>query len=809
MPLTLKPKKRLSEVNFDVVDRLMYGLRCDRLFAQILYNRGFCELEDARRFLYPDESLLQDPFSMLNMQKAVDRIKSAVERRERITVYGDYDVDGVSATTILVKALRLLNAEVEYYIPDRHSEGYGLNKDAVDKIFEGGTGLLVTVDCGIASVELVREQTKKGRDIIVTDHHTVIDQVPDCIVVKPGQAGDSYGAPELCGAGIAFKLAQALIGEKALEMLDYAAVATVADVVPLVNENRYIVKRGLEILNSGTRPCFKALLDAAEFDSDINESTLGFVIGPRLNAAGRVGSAEDALRLLLSEDENETKALAQRLCEYNLKRQDTEKLILEAAEKEIIENAHIRNYKVIVVSGEDWDDGVIGICAARLAEKYKRPAIIFTGTDILKGSGRSVEGIDLFALLESAKDILVQFGGHKMAAGMSVKKENVEKLREHLSHVITEYYDQKLLFPSITYDAKAQLSEITEDFCKRLELLSPCGNANPEVSLRIDKCTMGSMRRIGSLKNHLKLYLQDDTARVNAVAFGFEKHNGDYFEFESGTVIIRPELNVWQGVASVNAQVLNIKEKEMLSPRRKAEILTAMFYSRLNIKKTGLAKVNYVEESEELSYMISQWADEDITGTLILCDHPEYAAGCLKVISEEAPRFDTSFLRLVHAECGYNACVFGLETESLDLKAYKRVVFYDMLNSGYADMISEKAPWLEIYALKCQRDLFDTIFEEYLRIDRNNLGEAYKAICSNEGAFRSRCEYIKETSYAKGVAMPLIAVALDVFEELGFINIEQKTEFRLTVNRDAPKRKLEESTFYNNITKCIMSRNVK
>ena len=807
MPLALKPQKRVSEIDFAKVDELARALDCDALFAQVLFNRGFEDADSAKKFLYPDLSCMHDSFSMLNMEKAVAQIKRAKEQNKKITVFGDYDVDGISATAILYTALRDFGVEADWYIPNRKDEGYGLNEKALDKIFADGTDLVITVDCGIAQADLIKKFVDSGKEIIVTDHHSIGGKIPECTVVKPGQPNDEYENPDLCGAGIAFKLAQALLGNKAEDLIDYACVATIADVVSLKGENRYLVKKGLEKLSSNPRDCFKALLDETEFSGTINAQTIGFVIAPRLNAAGRMKDASIALKFLLSKGED-AKVLAKELCAFNVLRQEAEKEILEAIEQQIKETSAVREKKALVFCGENWHEGVIGICAARIAETYHRPCVILSLSKdgVAKGSGRSVEGVDLFAMLNSAKSHLIQFGGHKMAAGLSIKKENVSLLQDALDRSVRDNYDLKILYPSEKYDAKSQIDKITVDFCKRLELLEPCGAGNESVSIRIDSCIASGIKKIGAGQNHLKLFLQDASGRASAVAFNFEKHACDYFNLQLGSAIVKPEINLWQGRESVSLKIADIKEQQNPKPRQKAEKLTASFYSRLSFVKNGSAKVNVVEDSDELAYLISQWDDEDITGTLILCDHPEYASGCIQILEDEAPRFDVSYQKPISSANGFNALVLGADVDKIDFLPYRRVVFFDMLNLGFADYVHEKAPWAEMYGLKCNLELFDSIFEEYKQLDRENMMLAYKAILQHQGKYESQNQFLETVSENKQLSMPLIQVALVTFSELGFINVTKEKFLAVEVNKDAQKRSLEESRYYTNILKYLRNR---
>jgi len=797
MPLALNPKKKTSEINNEEVEKIATAMGCETLIAQILYNRGLTDVEDCKRFINPDESEMLNPFTMLNMDRLIDEINGIGD--EKITVYGDYDVDGISAVTILVTALRRLNRNVDYIIPDRHNDGYGLNDTLLEKAFAGGTKLLITVDCGIASVDLIKKYNCEGRKIIVTDHHTIGEALPDCIVVKPGQPNDTYKNPNLCGAGIAFKIATALSGENE-DLVDFAAIATVADVVSLTGENRYIVKKGLERINGNTRPCIKAILESAGIaDNTVNATNIAFAVSPRINAAGRIASYEIALDLLL----NNKLENAQILNELNAKRKQLEGTILEEIKKQIKQKGIIRDKKIIVIGGDGWDSGVIGICAARLMEEYHRPAIVFSINDgIAKGSGRSVDGINLYELLQSASDILIQFGGHPKAAGMSVEASRLDELADRLDQSVNSFYDQKLLYPIAKYDARAHVSDITYNFVKQLDLLEPYGCGNEEVFLRFDNGTPIGVKTMGAGNNHLHFNFQDDTGILRATVFNFEKSECDYFNLTSCTLIAKPVINSFRNNESIELIVDNAKEIESINPNKKAEELTAMFYSRLRYQKNGTSNAMVISDNEDMECMISDWAD-DISGTLILCDHPEYAKGLISMLSNEAPRFDISYYKPINNACGYNALVVGAELDKIDFTPYKRVILYDMINPGYADYIKALAPNAEIFAKKCGMDLFDSIYEEYRALSRDNMMLAYKAFILNAGKFESEREYFERISNSRQIPMPIIAVALYTFVELGFIDITDKT---VTIVKDAPKRRLEECRLYTGILKCINRR---
>lgn len=798
MPLVLKPAMRASEIDELRVKQFQEELNIDALTARILVSRGFKDTDECKKFLFPDENLLHDPFEIKNMTAVIDMITRIKEQNKKICIYGDYDVDGTCATAILVTALKRFGVNAGWYIPSRR-EGYGLNKAAADKIY-AEYDAIITVDCGISSFDLIHEIIGGEKEIIVTDHHSIGEKFPECTVLKPGQPGDGYKNPDLCGAGVAFKIACALLGENALDLMDYAAVATVADIVPLKDENRFLVQNGLKMLNSSPRPCFKALLDAADFAGTVTSQTVGFVIAPRINAAGRMADASLAMDLLLGSENLDERA--EKLCELNLTRQETEKSVLAAAEDFIIKNGTARDYKVIVVAGENWDEGVLGICAARLLEKYNRPCLVFSiNGDTAKGSGRSVEGIDLFELLTAAKDCLIQFGGHKAAAGMTVKTDNLAALNKKLDSLLRENYDLINLYPAAKYDVKAKISEITLDFVRGLERFQPCGAGNPEVTLRIDNGLFSSAKSVGKEKNHLKLTLQDDTGQAGAMAFFFEKQPCDYFTPVRSTVIVKPQKNEWQNKESVSLIISNVKPAEDIKPRQKSGELTAAFYSRLALK-CEKPPINVVDDPYDLAFMISQWDSDDISGTLVLCDHPEYAAGFVSLAREEFPRFDISYSVPKDNFNGYNCAVFGANEDKINFTPFKRIVFYDLLNHSYAGKIKMLAPHAELYALKCNKDLFSSIFEEYKQIDRENMLLAYKSICACEGIKGSRAEILSEISERKQINMPLLSVAADTFSELGFINFNGCVK----INRDAQKRDLKESKFYTGLLSCLMNR---
>lgn len=444
--------------------------------AALLYRRGFTSAESVKEFLTPGKARFHDPFLLKGMREAADRIREARDAGETVLIFGDYDADGISAASILKKAFDEFGVESYAVVPEREN-GYGLNTDIVAQYAEEiYMGLVVTVDCGISDREKVEFiKNELGVDVIVTDHHEIPEIIPDCIVVNPKLKNQEYPFDGLCGAGVAYKLAAALLGEKAEKFLDIAALATVADSMSLVGENRSIVAEGLKLLRRGARPAFKTLLSVASA-KDITAQTLAYALAPRVNAAGRMGDASAALSLFLSEDEGEVFDLCVKLNAYNIERQAECDKLYKIAKAQIAKEGAYRN--VIMLKGDDWRTGFIGIVAARLAEEYARPVILFAGVNgFYKGSARSVAAVNIFEAISSCKDLLLEFGGHSQAAGVAVSAENFSLFYDALDSYLGAHYGAEDFVPKIYADGLLD-KPLSMRFAEELDLLEPCGVGN-------------------------------------------------------------------------------------------------------------------------------------------------------------------------------------------------------------------------------------------------------------------------------------------------------------------------------------------
>jgi single-stranded-DNA-specific exonuclease len=551
----------LAPCSFADVKRLADALAIDEVTAAVLVRRGYTEPDAARLFI-AGELPGHDPLALGDMREAVAVLTTAIDAGARICVHGDYDADGICATSLAVLLLRELGADVAWHLPSRFEEGYGLNAQTLKRLAEEGFDLVLTVDCGITGVAEVELANSLGLEIVVTDHHRPGDSFPACPVVAPLK-GD-YPFAGLCGTGVVWKLAEALLGagHPFLERhLDVVALATVADVVPLVDENRALARTGLRRLAQTQKAGLQALMRVAGVDpAAVDESSVGFRLAPRINAAGRLGRPEAALELLLTEDPAEATRLAEELERLNRDRQGVEERILASAIKEIEswpdEQKRLKGY---VVAGADWHEGVIGIVASRLVERYNRPVVLIAGTDgDWKGSGRSVGSFDLHAGLGACSEYLERFGGHRAAAGLSIKPDQLaEFARAFGAHADSLLADEDLM-PSTRVDAVVPGQKLTLDLCTELGQLAPFGLANPGVLLLVDGCDLADLSTVGDGK-HLRFRVrQRGRDSGSAIAFGMGPQLDRFHNDERYDVVFRLQENRWNGVTSPQLVVRRI-----------------------------------------------------------------------------------------------------------------------------------------------------------------------------------------------------------------------------------------------------------
>ena len=558
----MNKKWQIFEPDKNKIEEIKSKYKVNQLLATILANRNILEEEDIRLFLNPTRNDFYNPFLITDMDIAVNRIIKAIENKENITIYGDYDVDGITSITVLKSFLNDIGVETNTYIPNRLIEGYGLNKEAIDKISKKGCNLMITVDCGISAIEEIEYANSLGIETIITDHHEAGNEIPKAIAVIDNKRKDSkYPFRELAGVGVVFKLIQAigiklnLKEESYLKYLDIVCIGTISDIVPLVDENRVIAKLGLLLVAQTKNIGLRSIINSSGYNK-IDSNTISFGVAPRINACGRMGKAEEALELFLSKDKNEVNELTNKLNEHNRKRQETEKAIFENA-LEKIKAEHLDENKAIIVGGENWHHGVIGIVSSKITEMYFKPSILlsFEENGIGKGSGRSIPGFDLHEALMKCSDTIEKFGGHSMAVGITVKKDNLEKFKKEFEQIATQSKIDEII-PIINIDAKVDLSDIDKEMVESLKQLEPFGEANKMPVFAFKNLKIDSIRALSEGK-HLKLTLKDNNYIINAIGFNIGYLANEYRIGDKIDVAGVLEINTFNGVDNLQ---INIKD---------------------------------------------------------------------------------------------------------------------------------------------------------------------------------------------------------------------------------------------------------
>ena len=564
----LKKKWLLRAFDKNRVVEMSKEFHISPLTAIILYNRGIHDDDAIRRFLSKDIDVMHDPYLLKDMEKAAERIRKAHDNNEKLTIYGDYDVDGITSIAILYKYLTEMGIDTDYYVPDRMQEGYGVNKDALDKIHSNGSSLVITVDTGITAVEESEYAKEIGIDVIVTDHHECKERIPDVYAaIDPKRKDCPYPFKSLAGVGVVFKLIQALDENKSLSDLmdkyaDLMCLGTVADISPLIDENRVIVTEGLKRFKTTSNVGLKALIDVSTNGKAITTSTIGYTIAPRINASGRLGCASRSVELFLTDDAEKAKKLAESLCEENTLRQQTEQKMFKEAMEYLDANPEVKEDNVIVIPHTDWHHGIVGIVSSKITEKFYKPSILFAiDGDEAKGSGRSVNGFNLFGALENCSDLLEKFGGHELAAGLTIKAENIEKFRQKINSCSQKQINEAMLTPTIQLDAAIKVPYITLETVNDINKLQPFGVDNPTPSFAVRNIKIHKISVMSEGK-HLRMTLLKDGKYLDSVGFGM----GEYYQYlEEGDIIdvaFALDINDYKGFQNVQLILKDIKKSD-------------------------------------------------------------------------------------------------------------------------------------------------------------------------------------------------------------------------------------------------------
>ena len=578
--MTLKPiilpttQWRLSEGDTDIQDMLARELSIHRIVSRILTSRQILTPEDANRYLYPSLDDLHNPLLMKDMQRGVQRLIRALNDREKIVIYGDYDADGVTSVAVLLKFLRDIIHTVSYYIPDRIKEGYGLNGPAIERMKADGVTLLVTVDCGISDHEQISYARTCGIDTIILDHHEVPQNLPDAVaIINPNRKDCNFPFKNLAAVGIVFNFLIALRGRlrkdrfwenrkypNLREYLDLVALGTIGDICPLVDENRIFAKVGLDLITECKRVGLQALKEICGVENQVIDSgKASFCLIPRINAAGRVASASEAVRLLLTEDIEDARLIAQNLDMYNRKRQTMERNILNEILDQIERTIDPEKVRSLVFASDKWHPGVIGIVASKLVDRYYRPTILISLKDgIGKGSGRSIADFNIYQGLKECDSLLLSYGGHRYAAGISIREEDIEEFSGMLEEVISKEIDVADFVSQTNIDAICNLSDVTHELISQIGKLAPFGSGNPEPVLCVRNINVTSQSVVGN--NHLWMRLTGDGMFYNSIWF----NKGHLINSLSGPTIdiaFTPHINVWNGIYDIQ-----LKMKDMSLP---------------------------------------------------------------------------------------------------------------------------------------------------------------------------------------------------------------------------------------------------
>ena len=737
----------------------------DRLL-ELLLDREIDTPQKIERYLHPKREDLYDPMLMQDMDKAVAVIRDALEKHEEITVFGDYDVDGVTATAILLTYLRKQGAQVDFYIPDRHGEGYGLNIAAVEQIATHSK-LLITVDCGITCAAEVARAKELGMRVIVTDHHQLGPQLPQCEAVLNPLLG-SYPFRRLCGAGVAFKLVQAMGGTEAIEPLwELAALATIADIVPLMDENRVIVYYGLAAMAATQRPGLIALMESAGVDPQkVTSSDVAFRMAPRINAGGRLALASRGVQLLTTRRMDTAREIAEELNQDNIRRRELEIEIFHQADEMTRQQIDFLNERAIVICGEGWNPGVIGLAASRLVEKYKWPTILLSKDgDVCVGSARSIPGVNIHDAMSTCRDLFVRFGGHAQAAGLTIEAKNVPEFRRRLSEAIREQAAPEVFIPTEEYDLELELSEMTEEFVDAFSAMQPTGFGNPAPVFCVRGVHTTDVRTIGKDGAHLRLRLAQGSEMRPAIGFRMGERAADLPEVIEAIVTL--SINVWQDKRNVQCELRQMQAympgKAFIAEcQRQSDCLNDAFLDALCLAddKTSAVEQMALEQAKAVL------ADEFAKG---------YQGILIGVHTLAAMKLLNVHLAVMHAQLdyamqktgdirGFNTLVMAPDWANIAFSPRMIVAMDGFLGDGERALVSRQFPKARIIEVNNMRMQSASAAEKLLP-DDGMLRQLYKALRQRE---KTDCT-LNVLSAVTVLDEGMIRCGLRIMQQLGLI----------------------------------------
>ena len=744
----------------------------------LLLDRGIDTKEKIDKYLHPKMDDLYDPMLMQDMDKAVAVVRDAIAKDEKIVVFGDYDVDGVTATAILLTYLRKQGAKVDYYIPDRHGEGYGLNIAAIEQIASHAK-LLITVDCGITCPNEVARAIELGMRVIITDHHQLGPELPRCSAVLNPLLG-SYPFRRLCGAGVAFKLVQALGGMEAIESLwELAALATIADIVPLLDENRVIVTFGLRAMASSQRPGLIALMESAGVDpKNVSSSDVAFRMAPRINAGGRLALASRGVELLTTRRQDMAREIAAELDQDNTKRREIEMDIFAQADEKTQNEIDFLTERAIVVCGEGWNPGVIGLAASRLVEKYKWPTILLAQDgDVCVGSARSIPGVDIHQAMATCRDLFVRFGGHAQAAGLTIEKKNVPEFKRRLTQAILENCEPEAFIPTEEYDLELELGDMTEELVEAFSSMQPTGFGNPAPVFCVRGVHTTDVRAIGKESAHLRMRLSGGTEMRNAIGFRMGDRARNMPEVIEAVVGL--SINVWQERRSVQCELRQIRAyapaKAFLTEclRRQDEIDASLI---------GALSAQDAAPQTRVERMTLEQAKCVLSGELLTA----YQGTLLCVHTLPALKMLNIHLAIVHAQLDYamnamddirsfNTLVMAPDWQKINCHPTAIVALDGFVSDAECAAVCERFPNVRIIEVT-DMGTHQAMAASRLFCSDDDLRALFRVLRQREKMEHTMNMLAVET----GLSESQVLYALSVFSELGLLEFTpQPFEYRL------------------------------
>jgi len=749
--------------------------------TELILSRGHNNEEKIEEYLNP--KIMHNPFLLKGMQRLIDRVKLAKELKDRVLIFGDYDVDGVSATAIMIKALKIYGIDADFYLPNRFIDGYGLTNAVIDKLadkFE--PNLIITVDCGVSCANEIEYAKNKGIEVMVTDHHEIPDILPDTVVVNAKQNDQEYPFKELCGTGVAYKFAEALLGVKEAEQfLPIAAIATIVDIVPLVGENRTIVTKGLNLCDKylpiGLKMMFK------EYGIPVNKpnaTSISFKIGPKLNASGRMGDATDSLKVYFETDIIKIKKCLSKIKQHNVRRQDICNKIFEDCEKALA-TVDMKNQRVITLASKKWDKGVLGIVCSRLVEKYHKPTFLFVAEgDMLSGSGRSIDDINIHQLLSSMQDILVTFGGHSMAAGLTLKLENYKIFSQRINDFALNHISEDVYMPIEYYDQEITEEEITPEFVKELALLEPlgCDNPRPKFKITTNSIEIVPLKRLPQHANIKigKLNLMYYNFVDNLIKIKFCRQKSFIFELEPYSM--NGTIEAFDGGSFIVEDAY--------------KSLNAIEVAQLMYDASGETRFKLYPKTELLNFVSA--TSNSVFGTcFVTYSCFDYVDFCKNYSIKDIYHFGIYDDR----EIGYNTLLLSPKGVNW-AKNFKKIVFLSpVLDNKFIAQLN-KVTDAEIY-IPLGKEGADPRKFAGIDLQRETYGEIFKALSSKMGKGLYNIFDLYEKCDIEDVSFASFYASLLVFKQLALIDFVEDEILLVKINKQ-DKKELTSSSLYNKLT---------